>query len=669
MEVDRSRGGTKGTFWARMKRRKFLSAEEISLVGRVLTYAHSYRRQIGGALLVGILAGGLTALNMLALIPVLGIILNEPGEEKIANIERNIADAREELAEAGGLFKSIQPFYNVKRHEFRKAYTEWVIREKDGAIYKLAILLIVSQILRCMLEFASKYQLQKSFYLATLKMRNDLYNSCLRLDLPDFHRITSGDLISRLNNDMRAVRLVFTNVVGDVLLQPFSVVALLLAMFYLNWQMTLIVMAGLPVVVLPITLIGKKLRNMGKRDEEEDARILGYTQETIQGLMIVKAFTGEKSEATKFRALSRDIARRQIRREKYRLYSEPFVEISASMAMAAVLCVGAYLILESNRASMSAPEFLIYIGLLTRFYPPIKKISSAFIKMQKSLASAERIFEVIDQQPSIVEKPDAIVLKEFRDRIDFRNVSFAYGPDKPLVLEGFSLTLPKGRKIALVGRTGAGKSTVARLLPRFWDFRDGEILVDGVDIRDVTLHSLRSQIALVSQETILFNDTIMNNIRYARPGANEQEVVAAARAAYADEFIDKLANGYQTVIGERGNELSGGQRQRLAIARALLANTPILILDEATSALDNESERIVQAAIERLMENRTVLVIAHRLSTVRKADEIIVMEAGRIKERGTHLELMELRGRYFDMVTGDELANIDSDDPDPAMTR
>jgi subfamily B ATP-binding cassette protein MsbA len=324
-------------------------------------------------------------------------------------------------------------------------------------------------------------------------------------------------------------------------------------------------------------------------------------------------------------------------------------------AMAAVLCVGGYLILKSDNASMTPTEFITFLFALTRFYPPVKKVSASFVKLQKALASADRVFEIMDMQPIVVEKPDARPLPPFADRIEFRDVTFRYDQAKADVLKDFSLTIHKGRKVALVGRTGAGKSTIARLLPRFYDPQRGAIYIDGVDLRDATLRSLRAQMAIVSQETILFNDTILTNIRYGRPDADRAAVEAAARAAHAHEFICELPEGYDTVIGERGNTLSGGQRQRLAIARALLADAPILILDEATSALDNESEAIVQQAIERLMENRTVIMIAHRLSTVRKADEIIVLCDGHIVERGTYQELLARGGEFHRLVQQSEL--------------
>jgi subfamily B ATP-binding cassette protein MsbA len=543
-------------------------------------------------------------------------------------------------------------------------WKDWIRRKQDDAIYLMALFLVLAQVLKNGLEFLSKYTLQKSFYYAVLRIRTDLYARCLQLDLQQFTRYTSGELISRLNNDIRAVRNVFTTMVGDIVLAPFTIFSLLGVLFLLNWKMTLIVLVGLPLIVLPIAAVGKLLRGMGRKDEEEDARILAYTQETLIGMPVVKSFGTEERETIKFKQLSREMAKRQVRREKMRLYGDPAVEILASIAMAGVICLGAYLVLKSSSASMSPAAFLIYLGILTRFYPPIKRMSGTYVKLQKALANAERIFEVIDTNPLIVDAPDAIELPPFEKEIRFEHVTFSYGADRRPALIDFDLVIPKGKKIAIVGETGAGKSTVIRLLPRLYDPNSGRVLIDGHDLRQVTKASLRRQLAVVTQESILFNDTIYNNIAYGRPSASREEVLRAAEDALVMEFANELPQGIDTRIGERGGQLSGGQKQRITIARALVTNAPILILDEATSALDNVSEALVQKAIEHAMADHTVIVIAHRLSTIRRADEILVMDAGHIVERGTHDELMAQGGTYHDLVTRPHQT-----DEDPAPLR
>jgi subfamily B ATP-binding cassette protein MsbA len=648
------------------RRSKVLSSNDIAIIRRVLGYAASFKLRIIGALLVGMLASALTAINLVALIPILSIMFEDPAtyDQKVAIAREKLALVEDEMIGEGSLIRRTQLKVEQFKVQVEIQWKDWIRRKQDDAIYLMALFLVLAQVLKNGLEFLSKYTLQKSFYYAVLRIRTDLYARCLQLDLQQFTRYTSGELISRLNNDIRAVRNVFTTMVGDIVLAPFTIFSLLGVLFLLNWKMTLIVLVGLPLIVLPIAAVGKLLRGMGRKDEEEDARILAYTQETLIGMPVVKSFGTEERETIKFKQLSREMAKRQVRREKMRLYGDPAVEILASIAMAGVICLGAYLVLKSSSASMSPAAFLIYLGILTRFYPPIKRMSGTYVKLQKALANAERIFEVIDTNPLIVDAPDAIELPPFEKEIRFEHVTFSYGADRRPALIDFDLVIPKGKKIAIVGETGAGKSTVIRLLPRLYDPNSGRLLIDGHDLRQVTKASLRRQLAVVTQESILFNDTIYNNIAYGRPSASREEVLRAAEDALVMEFANELPQGIDTRIGERGGQLSGGQKQRITIARALVTNAPILILDEATSALDNVSEALVQKAIEHAMADHTVIVIAHRLSTIRRADEILVMDAGHIVERGTHDELMAQGGTYHDLVTRPHQT-----DEDPAPLR
>ncbi len=659
----RGKPGRKGRF--------AFNAHDRIVVMRVLKYAHPYRGMIVGGLLVAIIASFIGAANILALLPALEIMLEpEKREARVHDLTNSIAKLERKIESfpAGSGFAywkdSIEMRGELQRKKLQVTLTEFMVDEREKAVFWVVGAVVLIQILKAVLEFFAKFQLSKAFLLATNRLRMDLYDRSLALDLAHFQSATSGELIGRINNDVRKVRDIFGTMIKEGITTPFKVAFLFILLVILNPKLTLIVAAAIPAVIIPISLLAKKIRNMGRMDEQEDVGLIDIVGETIQSLSIVKAFNAEEHERRRFRNKARAITKRQVRREMLRMLADPFVDAVTVAAMGVVICVGAYLILKSSEADMTAPAFIAYVIALSQFYRPLKTASGAFIKAQKGIASADRIFEIIDHTPAIADAPDAVDVPTLADAVRFEGVEFRYGTERDLALKGVDLQIPRGRRIALVGHSGSGKTTVARLVPRFYDPTAGRITIDGVDLRQSKLDSLRRQIAFVTQDTMLFNETIGYNILYGRPEAKQEEVVAAATAANAHGFISEMPQGYDTQIGERGGQLSGGQRQRIAIARAILRNAPILILDEATSALDNESESVVNEALERLMEGRTTLVIAHRLSTVRKADEILVMHDGRVVERGRHDDLLAMGGRYAELCALAELR--DSEDRLPS---
>jgi ABC-type multidrug transport system fused ATPase/permease subunit len=619
---------------------------------RILSYAEPFRHKIAGAVLIGLVAGMLGAFNIIALVPALQIII-EPGERerRIEKLERDLKRLATSEPDSGWAigraFQHVHRNWEAYRKEQELAFTRFMVEKRENAVYMVVGFVISAQILKAFLDFASKYQLQKYFIRAANSLRTQLYRRTLALDIAHFQQGTTGDLMGRLNNDIREVRSVFGSVIGTGIVKPFEILCLVVVLLVLSPALTLVTFVAVPVIVVPMALLGRKLRAMGKRDEEEDVRILDTISETLQQLSFVKAANSTDFEADRFEDQTRGITQRQIRREFLRMLNEPVVEMLSTIAMGAAILLGTYFILDSDRNEMEASHFIAYLIALSRFYQPMKAMTKNFVRIQKGLASGERVFEIIDRTPQIVSKPGAPRAAPLRSGIEFRGIGFRYAENRPWALRGIELVVPRGKRIALVGETGSGKSTLARLLLRLFDPQEGSILWDGTDIRELDLESLREHIAYVSQDVAVFNDSILYNIRYSRTEATFDEVVAAAKAANIHEFIESLRLGYHTPVGERGGQLSGGQRQRIAIARAILRNAPVLVLDEATSALDNESEALVKEALDRLMEGRTTIVIAHRLSTVRNADEIIVMDDGRIIERGTHEQLHAMGGRYY----------------------
>lgn len=490
-------------------------------------------------------------------------------------------------------------------------------------------------------RYLNDFFMRTASQLVVQDIRNQLYSRNIVMGLRFFGSQTTGTLMSRVLNDVTVMQEGMISIIVGIFRDGISAAALLGVIFYRNWQLAIISFLVIPLTVYPAQKIGKRLKSISRQSQEKMGDISSILQETFSGIKVIKAFSLEQRSIDKFRATNLGYYNFMRKSIKYSNLSSPIMEFITSLGIAAVVWFGGKKVMNGQ---MSAADFFSFITAMALVYSPIKKLNISYNDFQRCLGAAERVFEVIDQKPEIVDPPDALAMEQVEGNVEFCNVSFRFGD--AWVLRNISLTARRGDIIALVGPSGGGKTTLVSLIPRFYDVTDGAVQIDGHDVRTVRIDSLMSQVALVDQETTLFNDTLANNIRYGQPGASDAEVEAAARAAFAHDFISEMPDGYQTNIGDRGVRLSGGQRQRICIARALLKDAPILILDEATSALDTESEQMVQSALNNLMQNRTTFVIAHRLSTVLNADRILVLEKGAIVENGTHAELVRNDGLY-----------------------
>jgi len=475
-------------------------------------------------------------------------------------------------------------------------------------------------------------------------IRNDLYDSILRRSTAFFQRHTSGTLISTLINDIERVQSAMATVMSDFLQQFFTLIFMIYAVVSQGGRMAWVLLLFVPVIIISTRRVGRSVRKTTRRGQDKLSEIQDIVQETISGNNIVKAFGMELWEMARFRRAADKLLTANMRSVAVQAISSPLMDAMGAVAIALLLLLGRGRILHGDTSG----TFLTFLAAVIVLYDPVRKMPGYYNSFQQAIGASQEVFRFIDEQDEVLERKRAMALKGFEGLIEFRDVRFGYERDGETkqVLHGISLSVRRGEVVALVGPSGAGKSTMVNLLPRFFDVTDGAILLDNHDVRDLTLVSLRKQIGKVTQETVLFNDTVRNNIAYGQPDVPMARIEAAATAALAHDFIQRLPQGYNTMIGEHGARLSGGERQRLAIARALLKDAPILILDEATSSLDTESEAAVQAALANLMQNRTVLVIAHRLSTVRRADRIAVMVSGNITELGTHEELLAKGGTY-----------------------
>jgi subfamily B ATP-binding cassette protein MsbA len=512
-------------------------------------------------------------------------------------------------------------------------------------VTKVALKLLGAYFLKGVGAYVSGYLMTDVGQRVVMDIRNRLFRHILDQSAAFFSRRTSGQLISRITNDVAQVQRGVSETLADLVQESLAVLGYAGTLFWIDAKLALFCMTAVPLIVYPLVRLGQRVRRMTRRSQEELEHVTHLAGEAFTGHRIVKAFGAEAREAGRFGVAARKLYVTNMKVTSAVSALPPLMEFIGGIAAAGALWYGSERIAAQQ---LTAGQFASFLAAAFMMYGPIKSLSRVNAGIQQTISAAERIFGMLDTHSEVKEKPGALPLARLTRGVEFRDVGFAYD-DEPgkFVLRNVSLSAKAGQVVAIVGLSGAGKTTLVNLIPRFYDVTEGAILIDGVDIRDVTLQSLRREIALVTQETVLFDDTIAANIAYGAPGASQADIEAAARAAHAHEFITTLSDGYQARIGERGQRLSGGQRQRLAIARALLKNCPLLVLDEATSSLDAESEQLVQDALVNLMRNRTTFVIAHRLSTVRRADLLVAIEDGRVVEMGTHDELVGKPGGVY----------------------
>lgn len=596
---------------------------------RILSYAKPYGKFVPIYIIYAFLSIVFGLLNFTLLKPLFDVIFEQVDPESLAK-----------YADKPEFSFSIEYFSHLFNYNFLQVAEEY---GKMGTLFYVCIIIVVSVFLSNLFTYLSGVVLAKVRAVVIKRMRMDIFEHVSGLHIGYFSNERKGDLMSKMTNDVQEVENTIVQSLRVVFREPATIILYFSVLFFMSVKLTLFTILIIPISGAIIGGITRRLKKKAVQSQQSLGRIVNILDETLGGMRVIKAFNAEGFMKKKFDGETDFYADVNVNMARKNELASPISQFLGVFVVAGILVYGGSMVLSGN-SDLGASDFITYIIIFTQVLNPAKEISRAVSSIQRGIASAERVFTVVDTPSQVTSPSSPAVLSKFEHAVEVKNVSFAY--EDQLVLKNINFTLERGKTIALVGPSGGGKSTLADLVPRFYDPSAGEILLDGKNLKDFDLKDLRSLMGIVTQESILFNDTVFNNIAFGVEGATEAQVLEAAKIANAHEFIAKMEDGYQTSIGERGSKLSGGQRQRLSIARAVLKNPPILILDEATSALDSESEHLVQEALTKLMSNRTTLVIAHRLSTIQYADEILVIERGEIVQRGTHTDLSQIEGLY-----------------------